>query len=86
MAVVLFDHSRIGVAEILGYDQERRAGHHTMRRVCVTQCMEVCGWLNLRLRAGLPHRAILIRLPPAVAGRFAQDQFDPGPASGKPTK
>src|SRR3954451_25164750 len=46
--------------------------------------MEIRGRLNLPPSTGLSHRSGLIRLAPAVAVRFDEDEFDTRPASSEP--
>ncbi len=76
MAVMFFDHSSIGVAKVLGYDEERCAGHNSMAGLRMAQRMKVRRRLDVGSRTCLGHWARLIAFPPRITIGLIQQQFD----------
>jgi len=79
MAVVLFDHPRVGVAEVLRDHQQWRASHNSVAGIGVPQGMEVGSGLDPRCSACFGHWAGLIRLAPPVAVGLPQHQLHAAP-------
>lgn len=75
MPIVLLDHARINVAEVLGHDQQRCATHDSMTGIGMPQRVEIGGGLDPSPRACFGHRAGLIRFPPTVPIRLPQHQL-----------
>lgn len=66
MAVVLFDHSRVSMAEIFRDNQHRHAVHDGMAGPCVPQTVEIDRWSYLSIRVGGLHRLGLMRSQPRL--------------------
>src|SRR5262249_28120370 len=74
MPIVLFDHARIGMAQILRHHQEGHPIHHGMTCPGVTQAVETDSRRDLRSYDGFSHRTKLMRNAPLLA----EHQFVPG--------
>src|SRR5262249_27746393 len=63
MAVMLFDHLRAGMAEVLADDDQRHSGHHREARPSVAQAMKPNRRTDPRVQTCLSHLRGMIRRP-----------------------
>src|SRR5262249_45617021 len=77
MPVVLLDHPRVGVPEVLRHYQQRRAVHDGKTGPGMAQDMETDRRFDLAVRACLCHWPCLFRLLPRAAVAVTKYQFMP---------
>jgi len=83
MPIVLFNHTRIGVTQILRHHEQRHAVHHGVACPRVPEPVETDRRVDPSVDARLRHRAELVRRPPGCAIRLAQHDFAIGTADGE---
>src|SRR5215472_4942827 len=74
MPIVLFNHARIGMAQILRHDQQGHPIHHGMACPGVTQAVKADSGHDLRPYDGFSHGTKLMRNAPLPA----EHRFIPG--------
>jgi len=82
MAVMLLDHSRAGVAEVLRNHQQRHAVHNAVARPGVAQAVEIDRGADPCVFAGRSHAEFLMAFPPrhAIVGEHERATGLPGAA------
>jgi hypothetical protein len=81
MPIVLFNHARVGVTQVLRHHEQRHAVHNCMACPGVPERVETDRRLDLSVLTRLRRRAELVRGTPRLAVGFAQHDFA-GDASG----
>src|SRR5262249_2570303 len=83
MPIVLFNHARIGVTQILRHHEQRHAIHHGVACPRVPEPVETDRWVDPSVDAGFRHRAEVGGWPPGFARRPRQHDFASGTADGE---